>query len=606
MTNGEKRFAHRLEEKLEDDYLAWYDIPIGPRQRRPDFTVLHPSRGLLVLEVKDWKLDTLHDIDSHGVRLGTERGLVTQANPLAQARVYTLELVTLLQNDPALRFPAGHLHEGKLVMPWGYGVVLTHITRAQFDEAELENVLPPHRVICRDEMTERADPEAFQERLWAMFDYSFGQLTLPQIERIRWHLFPEIRVRPPLQGDLLSEPASPSLPKVLEVPDVIRVMDLQQEQLARSLGDGHRVIHGVAGSGKTMILGYRCLHLARQAGKPILVLCYNRTLAARLAQVIASHQLQAQVDIRSFHSWCAQMLRTYHIRSPQEKGDAFFAAQVKAVIDGVEAGHIPRAQYSAVLIDEGHDFEPDWLRLIVQMVDPASNALLLLYDDAQAIYAQRERRRFSFASVGIQARGRTTILKLNYRNTYEILAVAKAFADDLFTGIDSDEDMPAAIAPESVGRHGPPPQLICCGTRADEADTLATLIDDARNDGCPLDQIAVIWRHGHHADGIARKLQQRGIPLRWARTSAEKDHLFDGDPSVKLVSMHSSKGLEFERVFIPALDTLPGPDGDEVAEARLLYVAMTRATERLVMGSAGEAGFVGRVAEAAGVLRGQT
>ena len=337
MTPGEKRFAQRLEDKLEDDYLAWYDIPIGPRQRRPDFTVLHPARGLLVLEVKDWKLDTLHDIDRHGLRLETERGLVTQANPLAQARVYALELVTLLQNDPALRFTAGHRHEGKLVMPWGYGVVLTHITRAQFDEAELENVLPPHRIICRDEMTESADPEVFQARLWAMFDYSFGQLTLPQIERIRWHLFPEIRLHPPLQSDLLSELASPPLPKVLEVPDVVRVMDLQQEQLARSLGDGHRVIHGVAGSGKTMILGYRCLHLARQAGKPILMLCYNRTLAARLGQVISHHRLQAQVDIRSFHSWCALMLRTHHIRPPQEKGDAFFAAQVNAVIDAVDA-----------------------------------------------------------------------------------------------------------------------------------------------------------------------------------------------------------------------------------------------------------------------------
>ena len=41
------------------------------------------------------------------------------------------------------------------------------------------------------------------------------------------------------------------------MPDIVRAMDLQQEQLARSMGEGHRVIHGVAGSGKTMILGYR-------------------------------------------------------------------------------------------------------------------------------------------------------------------------------------------------------------------------------------------------------------------------------------------------------------------------------------------------------------
>lgn len=293
-----------------------------------------------------------------------------------------------------------------------------------------------------------------------------------------------------------------------------------------------------------------------------------------------------------------QMLHTYAVPAPIHHGDsdAFHAAQAQAVIDAVEAGHIPRGQYGAVLIDEGHDFEPDWLRLVVQMVDPASNALLLLYDDAQSIYSRRERRRFSFASVGIQARGRTTILKLKDRNTYEILAVARAFAEDLFTGDDGDEDMPTVIAPESVGRHGPDPQLIRCGTRAAEADTIATLIDDARNDGCPLDQIAVIWRHGRHANAIARHLKRLNIPTAWARTPNQKDHLFNDTPSVKLVSMHSSKGLEFERVFIPALDTLPGPGENEADEARLLYVAMTRATEHLVMASAGDSAFVDHVA----------
>jgi len=59
---------------------------------------------------------------------------------------------------------------------------------------------------------------------------------------------------------------------------------------------------------------------------------------------------------------------------------------IQFTIDGVDRGQIPRAQYSAVLIDEGHDFAPEWFKLVVQMVDPATNALLVLYDDAQSIY----------------------------------------------------------------------------------------------------------------------------------------------------------------------------------------------------------------------------
>ncbi|MBB5206855.1 nuclease-related domain-containing protein [Chiayiivirga flava] len=47
MTAGERRTAHRLEDKLDDDYLAWFDVPIGPRQRQPDFVVLRPNRDFL-------------------------------------------------------------------------------------------------------------------------------------------------------------------------------------------------------------------------------------------------------------------------------------------------------------------------------------------------------------------------------------------------------------------------------------------------------------------------------------------------------------------------------------------------------------------------------
>lgn len=56
MTAGERRLAERLEHKLDDDYLLWYDVPMGPRNLHPDFCVMHPRRGILM--VKDWRLNT--------------------------------------------------------------------------------------------------------------------------------------------------------------------------------------------------------------------------------------------------------------------------------------------------------------------------------------------------------------------------------------------------------------------------------------------------------------------------------------------------------------------------------------------------------------------
>ena len=256
-TPGERRLGQRLEALLEDDYLCWFNVPIGRRYQHPDFVVLHPRRGLLVLEVKDWKLDAIVSINPQSVSLMTLGGLKEKLHPIAQARQYVHAIKGVLERDTALLAPQGHPHQGKLLFPYGFGVVLTEITRKQFDAKNLGELIPEYLVICKDEMTESTDPEVFQKRLWDMFTARFDcLLSMPQIDRICWHLFPEIRIS---QGNLFA----PSNEDEAPLSDhLMRVMDLQQEQLARSLGDGHRVIHGVAGSGKTLILGYRCQRLA--------------------------------------------------------------------------------------------------------------------------------------------------------------------------------------------------------------------------------------------------------------------------------------------------------------------------------------------------------
>jgi hypothetical protein len=582
MTGGEKRVSERLEQKLEDDYLLWYDVPVGVRQRHPDFVVFHPRRGLLVLEVKDWKADTIRHADSTQFTLVTDRGLVKENNPLLQARAYALEIGVVLERDPALRHPDGSRHAGKLIMPWGWGVVLANITRKQFDEGALGEVVPEHLVICRDELYETVEAEAFQERLWAMFPQVYPvALTLPQIDRVRWHLFPELRVEAGSGQFGLFGPTDDAV-RPLEIPDLIKVMDAQQEQLARSIGGEHRIIHGVAGSGKTMILGFRAMQLAREMGRPILVLCYNKTLAARLEQLIGERGLSEKVQVYNFHEWCRKMLVAYHVDLPAQGSKDFFEQMVQRVIDGVDRGQIPRFQYGAVLVDEGHDFEPDWYKLIVQMIDPATNSLLVLYDDAQNIYGNTERRKISWKSLGVQAQGRTTILKLNYRNTLEILSVARVFAQDLLKSRGDDDDGVPLIAPESAGRRGAVPELVRTDTARAQLDVLIARLRDEHARGRPYSDMAVIYRNQWEGEKLHEILRGLDIPNRLA-DNAGKQTLFVVEDSVKLVTMHSSKGLEFPFVIIPGLGSLPKEGQREADEARLLYVAMTRATEHLLL-----------------------
>ncbi|WEN16592.1 3'-5' exonuclease [Rhodanobacter sp. AS-Z3] len=606
MTGGEKRVSERLEQKLEDDYLLWYDVPVGLKQRHPDFVVFHPRRGMLVLEVKDWKADTIRHADSTQFTLVTERGLVKETSPLLQARSYALEIGVVLERDPALRHPEGSRYAGKLIMPWGWGVVLANITRKQFDEGALGEVLPEHLVICRDEIYETVEAEVLQERLWAMFPQVYPvAMTLPQIDRVRWHLFPELRVEAGSGQFGLFGPTDAAV-RPLEIPDLVKVMDAQQEQLARSIGGEHRVIHGVAGSGKTMILGFRAMQLAREMTKPILVLCYNKVLAARLEQLIGERGLSEKVQVYNFHKWCRKMLVAYHEPLPTGSGKAFVEALPPAVIAGVDRGQIPRAQYGAVLIDEGHDFEPDWYKLIVQMIDPETNSLLVLYDDAQNIYGNPNRRKISWKSLGVQAQGRTTILKLNYRNTLEILSVARVFAQDLLASRSDEDDGDGVplIAPESAGRRGAVPELIRTDTAHAQMDVLLARLRDEHALGRPYSDMAVIYRNQWEGDKLHEVLKRLDIPSRLA-DNAGKQTLFVVEDSVKLVTMHSSKGLEFPFVIIPGIGGLPKEGQSEADEARLLYVAMTRATERLLLIHHLDSVFSKRIRDSINEVQGQ-
>jgi hypothetical protein len=575
MTGGEKRLAQRLESKLEDDWLCWYDVPLGPRNVHPDFVVFNPRRGLLVLEVKDWRLDSIHEIDRQSVALLTGQGIRRQVNPLEQARQYAHEVVDLLKRDPQLIIANGR-QQGTLLFPWGYGIVLANITRKQFDSTDLGEVLEPQRVICQDEMTDSVEAEAFQERLWGMLPFVRSvPLALPQIDRIRWHLFPEIRIAAPGQGGLLDEQEP-------EIPDIVRVMDLQQEQLARSLGEGHRVIHGVAGSGKTLILGYRAEYLAKVCVRPILVLCYNQTLTKRLARSMAVRGLAEKVVVMTFHQWCRAQLLAYDISLPanNENKNAFFADMVERIIRAVDAKLIPPGQYDAVLIDEGHDFQPEWLKLVVQMVNPDTNSLLVLYDDAQSIYGKGRHSKFSFKSLGIQAQGRTTLLKINYRNTQEVLELASGIASDLLKPSASDDDGVPIVAPISAGRHGPKPLLIKLPSIQDEADYIARRLKEVHKTGMPWSDMAVIYRdYPRIGKPVLATLRKAGIPVTYQDdiTFAEKED------TVKFLTMHSCKGLEFPLVAIPGAGRVEVEGERKDEEARLLYVAMTRATRELVV-----------------------
>lgn len=589
-TRGELRLAERLKDFLEENAVVWHNLPVGPRRRHPDFIVIHPANGLLVLEVKDWRLETIASADKTRVELLTSRGTVRESHPLEQARKYAFEVVRTLERDGQLLFPPGHRLAGRPIVPFGYGAVFTNITRKQFNQAELHEVFAEGLCVFKDEMTEGTPAEEFRSRLWNMVHPRAGEpLSMPQFDRLRALLFPEIRIRQialPLDAPKAADPSERTL----------EVMDMHQEQIARSLGEGHRIIRGVAGSGKTLILAFRAEHLARSATKPVLILCYANGIAGRLEDAMQNRGVEHRVQVLTFHGWCYRMLRTYGIAVPSEREypdyDARLAASVSEVVKAVDQGHIPPEQYDAVFIDEAHDFEPQWLALAARMVNPRTKALMVVYDDIQAIYKGRERP--VWKQLGIEASGRTTILKVNYRNTSQILGFARRFAADVIGAPGTTAgDEQAILIPEDAGRQGLEPEVRKCVSIEAEAHCIAEWLLGRKKAGYEWPQMACLYPEHWIGEKVAQILSKHDVPVDLVKNN--RNRISTKKMAVRLLSMHTAKGLEFPCVAIAGLGFL-GRRGEPVEDGvRLTYVGVTRATHEALLTYSSESALVQRL-----------
>jgi hypothetical protein len=227
--------------------------------RYPDFIVIIPSVGLLVIEVKGWYPNHILEANNVEVTMSARGQPEICKHPVRQARDYQYELVDTARRHPesAALLQSQGAHGGRFTFPFGHLVVLNNCTRQQLDERGLS---------ARDEL-EALSPHETIDRLRSCFDWwPFGQLSERQISILRSVVIhPQIVISPLAEATKAEQP--------------LWVLDLRQERNAHSLGEGHRIVYGVAGSGKTIILMRGARLVAQDLNKQVLVLCFNRALA---------------------------------------------------------------------------------------------------------------------------------------------------------------------------------------------------------------------------------------------------------------------------------------------------------------------------------------
>lgn len=116
--------------------------------------------------------------------------------------------------------------------------------------------------------------------------------------------------------------------------------------------------------------------------------------------------------------------------------------------------------------------------------------------------------------------------------------------------------------------------------------------------GTAWNEIAIIYRSKFMGDRIYNHFQKAQIPIEWVNANSDSRNYHPDEPSIKLMTMHSSKGLEFPVVCIPGVGYMPYQYSTPEEEARLLYVGMTRAIEQLILTCDRSSEFTNRLEKA--------
>lgn len=434
------------------------------------------------------------------------------------------------------------------------------------------------RALCREDLTAEGLPAALRR----LIGERNRPLSPQQVTTARVAVRPSIRIGGPAQSTTQGV-------LLFRSPDDearVRALDQIQERLAEHLGAGYRLIRGVAGSGKTLILTHRAKHLADLLPDwRILLCCYNKSLATALEDEVSG---LANVSVMTVDRLASRLLKTAgrsadYGPNPSDEDFQRIRRQAADVAPTLAARH----RYDLVLVDEAQDFGPSGLDLAWAALADGRDNFVIALDSAQNVY----RRRMTWNPPGLTARGRATVLTSNYRNTREILDTALGalvgIGDPATSDPDSDE-LDVLVMPSEAVRTGPLPRLLTCADLDAEARAIADEVRVLQDAGNESGQIVVLSGSKELRDlvlaRVPNSIDAKRNPIRAIRASG----------AVRVATLQWAKGLEFRHVIVGGANQIWVPEEDDEAEAqedrrrRLLYMAMTRATGTLTVTHSGD------------------
>ncbi len=549
-SNAERKLFTVVQNHLPDEYTILWSIDWtilrpaayggGAQEGEVDFLVVHPEKGILILEVKGGGVGydgTRHEW--YTINASNERKPLH--DPFDQAR----NSAHTLRRELTQSIPLTWLQNACRQSIFGYAIVVPDIYKQRLANRPTR---PGEIILDRQDLQPATILSSIEQtyRFWTRTSTQpLGQRAVSEIIKI---YAPNWYIRP-LLADVFEEEHT-QLNQLTE--QQFNILDLLRWQKRVA-------ISGCAGSGKTFLAIEQAQRLARR-GLKVLLTCYNRNLANWLREhltTLADRDMAlGNIEVMNFHRIASRLCNQAGVLLPEDEGRAFdkdFALGLIAACKSVEE------RYDAILADEGQDFADSWWDALLCLLRSSDDGLFyVFYDDNQRIYG-----RYSVYPVPAD---HYYPLAINCRTTRTIHEEMMQYYST-----SNSAGFPTCKGPEGRAIE----RMMVVPTKASEQKTLLDLLNRLTNEErIAIEDIVLL----SPASNTTSRFREGAILGKKYRLSWKMEGAYIPN-TLTCCSIFAFKGLEKAVVILAEPDKIQGYTERE----QLVYVALSRAKSHLII-----------------------
>lgn len=609
---------------------------VGARTGPPDIAIVDPGSGVHTVEVKGVGIESVRSVQAGGaIEIEYSSGR-KRIDPCKQAQKAMFDI-----KDAATRYFGGDLN-----IAFESWVAFPMIWRTDWEAKFGSAVTERADVLFADDLeSSRLGDRMRQNGRRRLGMFQLRECPLKQLESVM-AAFGDSAVLAPPPRPSNKPPEGSKGERLNEALAEYRVLTEHQQRLVSSeWKDGPRLVRGVAGSGKTVVLATQVARTVKrlqdEAGglfadgaqpPPVLVACFNRALAPFIQERIERSYQQrtggelpkGSVMVRNFNRvlWALHKRGYCGYRSVKTIPDSGQRSQLCLneldALQGDLRQRMDAGLFHAVFVDEGQDFHENDYRVLLRLVKRNTSGdprIFIFYDDAQNLYGMA---RPTWSNLGLKIVGRSEVMDESFRNTRQILEPAF----NMLLGSHADDPMQVRtrgfadtntlkekgliewrsrhIHVKFTQREGDPVEVEQHADAKAEAAAIAERCGRwIEREGMLPQDIMVLTKSTGRARLLAKAIRERvgEEVVRLVIEDSHKDELAVREGAIAVSTTASAKGYDAPAIIVAGAEEFEDDTGGRAS----LYVGCTRAREWLVFSSAGESSLVtemGRAIEA--------